>query len=124
MRPYSADDADHFQGRGVEIEELLGRLRAGEREICVIGPSSGKSSLVTAGLLQERFEAAHGEGRRSVLLLDESHDLPSPRIRSPVIAGSAHWLPSRCDKRQLLPPPCNEPPDSLPTSVQHNTCPV
>jgi hypothetical protein len=37
MRPYSADDADHFQGRGVEIEELLGRLWAGEREIYVSG---------------------------------------------------------------------------------------
>jgi WD40 repeat protein len=52
MRSYSADDSDHFYGRGVEIDELLGRLRAGEREIYVIGPSgSGKSSLVAAGVL-------------------------------------------------------------------------
>ncbi len=52
MRPYSADDADNFHGRGAEIDELLGRLRAGEREIYVIGPSgSGKSSLVAAGAL-------------------------------------------------------------------------
>ena len=47
MRPYTADDADHFHGRGAEIDELIGRLRAGERELCVLGPSgSGKSSLV------------------------------------------------------------------------------
>src|SRR5262249_10890674 len=52
MRPYSPDDADHFHGRGAEIDELIGRLRAGEREIYVIGPSgSGKSSLVAAGVL-------------------------------------------------------------------------
>jgi hypothetical protein len=52
MRPYAADDADHFHGRDTEIDDLLGRLRAGEREIYVIGPSgSGKSSLVRAGLL-------------------------------------------------------------------------
>lgn len=52
MRPYAADDADHFHGRDKEIEDLLARLRAGEREIYVIGPSgSGKSSLVRAGIL-------------------------------------------------------------------------
>jgi hypothetical protein len=52
MRPYTADDAASFHGREAEIEELIGRLRAGEREIYVIGPSgSGKSSLVAAGVL-------------------------------------------------------------------------
>jgi hypothetical protein len=52
MQPYTADDAASFHGRDNEIGELLGRLRAGEREIYVIGPSgSGKSSLVTAGVL-------------------------------------------------------------------------
>lgn len=34
MRPYSADDAAHFHGRDVEVEELRGKLDAGEREIC------------------------------------------------------------------------------------------
>src|SRR3954470_2575847 len=49
MRPYTADDADRFHGRDEEIQELLGRLRMGEREIYLIGPSgSGKSSLVAA----------------------------------------------------------------------------
>jgi conflict system STAND superfamily ATPase/CHAT domain-containing protein len=52
MRPYTADEAGGFHGRDAEITELVGRLRAGEREIFVIGPSgSGKSSLVTAGVL-------------------------------------------------------------------------
>src|ERR1041384_7484668 len=37
MRPYTADDAKAFHGRAAEIDELLGRLRAGEREIYVIG---------------------------------------------------------------------------------------
>jgi ABC-type lipoprotein export system ATPase subunit len=52
MRPFAADDADRFHGRDAEITELISRLRAGERETFVIGPSgSGKSSLVTAGVL-------------------------------------------------------------------------
>src|SRR4029079_8583635 len=50
MRPYTADDADHFHGRGAEIDELIGRLRAGERELCSLGASgSGESSLAAAG---------------------------------------------------------------------------
>jgi hypothetical protein len=64
MRPYSADDADRFHGRDAEIDELLGRLRAGEREFLVIGPSgSGKSSLVTAGVLPRLARGAAGLGR-------------------------------------------------------------
>jgi len=52
MRSYAADDAKSFHGRDAEIQDLLGRLRVGEREIYVIGPSgSGKSSLVAAGVL-------------------------------------------------------------------------
>ena len=63
MRPYSADDADHFHGRGAEIDELIGRLRAGEREIYVIGPSgSGKSSLVAAGVLPRLARGVAGLG--------------------------------------------------------------
>ncbi|HEX3758766.1 MAG TPA: CHAT domain-containing protein, partial [Kofleriaceae bacterium] len=46
MRPFAADDANSFHGRDAEIAELIVQLRAGEREIFVIGPSgSGKSSL-------------------------------------------------------------------------------
>jgi hypothetical protein len=63
MRPYSADDADHFHGRGAEIGKLIGRLRAGEREIYVIGPSgSGKSSLVSAGVLPKLARGVAGLG--------------------------------------------------------------
>src|SRR5579859_2056045 len=51
MRPFTAADAPDFYGRAAEVQELLGRLRH-ERLLLVIGPSgSGKSSLVTAGLL-------------------------------------------------------------------------
>ncbi len=64
MRPYAADDAGGFHGRDAEIEEVLGRLRAGEREIYVIGPSgSGKSSLVRAGVLPRLARGAAGLGR-------------------------------------------------------------
>lgn len=58
MRPFGADDAGDFHGREAEITELIGRLRAGQREIFVIGPSgSGKSSLVAAGVLRARSSA-------------------------------------------------------------------
>ncbi|TMQ25773.1 MAG: hypothetical protein E6J90_05360 [Deltaproteobacteria bacterium] len=63
MRPYTADDADRFHGRGEEINELIGRLRAGERELCVLGPSgSGKSSLVAAGVLPQLARGVTGLG--------------------------------------------------------------
>ena len=52
MQPFTEHDASRFFGRDSEIEDLVGRLDRGEREIYVIGPSgSGKSSLVQAGLL-------------------------------------------------------------------------
>jgi WD40 repeat protein len=63
MRPFAADDARSFHGRDTEIAELIGRLRAGEREIFVIGPSgSGKSSLVTAGVLPRLARGVAGLG--------------------------------------------------------------
>jgi WD40 repeat protein len=63
MRPYEADDAANFHGRDAEIDEVVGRLRAGEREIFVIGPSgSGKSSLVLAGVLPRLARGAAGLG--------------------------------------------------------------
>jgi hypothetical protein len=52
MRAYSADIAVYFHGRESEVDGILGRLRACERELYIIGPSgSGKSSLVAAGVL-------------------------------------------------------------------------
>ena len=63
MRPFTADDAGRFHGREAEIAELIGRLRAGQREIFVIGPSgSGKSSLVAAGLLPRLARGLSGFG--------------------------------------------------------------
>ncbi|HEX7837192.1 MAG TPA: CHAT domain-containing protein, partial [Kofleriaceae bacterium] len=63
MRPYTADDAQGFHGRDAEIDELIGRLRAGEREIYVIGPSgSGTSSLVAAGVLPRLARGVTGLG--------------------------------------------------------------
>lgn len=63
MRPYTADEAARFHGRDTEIDELICRLRAGEREIYVIGPSgSGKSSLVTAGVLPKLARGVAGLG--------------------------------------------------------------
>jgi hypothetical protein len=63
MRPYSAITAAYFHGREAEIAEMLGRLRAGEREIYVIGPSgSGKSSLVAAGVLPRLADGVPGLG--------------------------------------------------------------
>jgi WD40 repeat protein len=52
MRAFTTNEASRFFGRDKELEDLVGRLDRGEREIYVIGPSgSGKSSLVQAGLL-------------------------------------------------------------------------
>jgi hypothetical protein len=63
MRPYTTDEAAGFHGREAEIDELIGRLRAGEHEICVIGPSgSGKSSLVSAGVLPRLARGVVGLG--------------------------------------------------------------
>ena len=64
MRPYTAANATCFHGRDREIAEIFGRLRAGEREIYVVGPSgSGKSSLVAAGLLPRLTGGVPGLGQ-------------------------------------------------------------
>lgn len=81
MRPYSADDADHFHGRGAEIDELVGRLRVGEREIYVIGPSGcGKSSLVAAGLLPRLVHGVTGLGSFVVRSMRPG-ERPASRLR-------------------------------------------
>jgi hypothetical protein len=80
MRPYNANDAGGFHGRDSEIAELIGRLRAGEREIFVIGPSgSGKSSLVTAGVLPRLARGVTGLGRFVVRELRPSEQ-PAARL--------------------------------------------
>jgi hypothetical protein len=51
-RPFTEADATRFHGRRRELDNILARLRAGEREVYVVGPlGSGKSSLVAAGLI-------------------------------------------------------------------------
>ena len=62
IRPFTTDNAAQFFGREDEVADLVRRLRAGQREVYVIGPSgSGKSSLVAAGLVpQLRKDAASG----------------------------------------------------------------
>jgi WD40 repeat protein len=60
MRPFRDDESACFHGRAAEIAEVLGRIEAGDRELYVIGASgSGKSSLLTAGVLP-RLGAAAG----------------------------------------------------------------
>jgi hypothetical protein len=79
MRPYNADDAGGFHGRDTEIAELIGRLRAGEREIFVIGPSgSGKSSLVTAGILPRLARGVTGLG---MFVVRELRPSEQPAVR-------------------------------------------
>jgi WD40 repeat protein len=54
MRPFTLEEQAHFYGREREVQNLRQRLHCGEREIYVIGPSgSGKSSLITAGVLPQ-----------------------------------------------------------------------
>jgi len=63
MRPFTVDDVASFYGRDAQIDDLIDRLRAGEREIYVIGPSgSGKSSLVAAGVLPRLARGVAGLG--------------------------------------------------------------
>lgn len=52
MRPFTGEDGALFFGREAQVDEIVYRLRHGERELYVIGPSgSGKSSLLAAGLV-------------------------------------------------------------------------
>jgi WD40 repeat protein len=80
MRPYTAEHAASFHGREPEIDEIVDRLRAGEREIYVIGPSgSGKSSLVTAGVLPRLARGVSGLGDL-VLRSLQPGDRPTERL--------------------------------------------
>jgi hypothetical protein len=80
MRSYAADDAAHFHGRDAEIGKLIGRLRAGKREIYVIGPSgAGKSSLVAAGVLPRLARGMTGLGPFVVRTMRPGED-PAARL--------------------------------------------
>jgi WD40 repeat protein/energy-coupling factor transporter ATP-binding protein EcfA2 len=59
MVPFRTEDARFFHGREDEIQSLLAQIRH-HRFLLVIGPSgSGKSSLVTAGLLPRLDDPKH-----------------------------------------------------------------
>ena len=61
MRPFTEDDVGRFFGREIELDAIVYRLRQGEREIYVIGPSgSGKSSLIAAGLAPRLTKGVEG----------------------------------------------------------------
>jgi hypothetical protein len=80
MRPFTVDDAASFHGRDTQIDDLIDRLRAGEREIYVIGPSgSGKSSLVAAGVLPRLARKVSGLGPSVVRILRPG-DQPVARL--------------------------------------------
>jgi hypothetical protein len=61
MHPFSVRDAGRFFGRDAELDDIVRRLRGGEREIYVIGGSgSGKSSLIAAGLVPRLLRGVDG----------------------------------------------------------------
>lgn len=64
MRPFAAEEEERFFGREREIEHVVQLLRAGERELYVVGPSaSGKSSLIAAGVLPRLRRGVQGCSR-------------------------------------------------------------
>jgi hypothetical protein len=42
LRPFSSDNAKLFFGRRAEVEALVARLRAGERELYIVGASGSR----------------------------------------------------------------------------------
>ena len=83
MVPFRREDAPYFFGRDREIEEILQRLRH-QRFLVVIGPSgSGKSSLLSAGVLPQLDQSGEWTIRetRPSRLASVVDDLPSPSRR-------------------------------------------
>ncbi|TMQ10027.1 MAG: TIR domain-containing protein [Deltaproteobacteria bacterium] len=81
MRPFAEQDANWFFGRDQEIDDLIGRIDRGEREIYVIGPSgSGKSSLVQAGLLPVLDAGSSRLQRSFVVRAMRPGERPSDRL--------------------------------------------
>jgi hypothetical protein len=104
MRPYSADDAASFHGRDAEINELLSRLRTGEREIYVIGPSgSGKSSMVKAGVLPRLSRGVAGLGTFVVRDLRPGEQ-PAARLAQALDASPGQPLDATDRIAELLAP--------------------
>lgn len=81
MRPFAAHEASGCFGRDKEINDLIGRLDRGEREIYVIGPSgAGKSSLVQAGLLHALDTGSSRLGRSFAVCAMRPGDRPTDQL--------------------------------------------
>jgi hypothetical protein len=91
LRPFTADDAPIFFGRGREIDGLVGQLSdSANRFLAVVGASgSGKSSLVAAGLLPSLQENAV-PGSRDWLWASFK---PGERDENPFAAIAAKLMP-------------------------------
>lgn len=62
---FETADAGRFHGWRDEVEDLLGLLRRGDRDLFVIGPSGcGKSSLVMAGMVPRLASSPDSAGGR------------------------------------------------------------
>jgi WD40 repeat protein len=90
MLPFGTGDARFFHGREAEVADLLRRLRY-QRFLLVVGPSgSGKSSLVSAGLVPELIRK---DGDRWLVRPMRPGGAPS-RVLAAVLGG---WPSSRPD---------------------------
>lgn len=92
LLPFAANDAGHFFGREDEVAELVTRLRY-HHFLMIIGPSgSGKSSLVSAGLLPalQKSQSEYWNVRTLrpgsaplAALTEATRDLPDEEILQP-----------------------------------------
>lgn len=81
LQPFSRDNSEVFFGRNTESEELAERLRSGQRELYVVGPSgSGKSSLVRAGLIPLLERSPERGPPRFLILLGRPGELPLTQL--------------------------------------------
>ncbi|GIE78440.1 hypothetical protein Aph02nite_43900 [Actinoplanes philippinensis] len=79
LAPFQTDDADHFFGRGLLVDDLVRRVSQ-RRLVVVFGPSGvGKSSLVRAGLMASMPEPA-------VLIVPGEHPLTDLALQLAVLA--------------------------------------
>jgi hypothetical protein len=105
MRPFAAHEASGFFGRDKEINDLIGRLDRGEREIYVIGPSgAGKSSLVQAGLLHALDTGSSRLGRSFAVCAMRPGDRPTDQLAR-ALAGDVATVSAIIDSFVARHPP-------------------
>lgn len=98
LRSLAREDAGRLFGRARELQDIMGRVLTGEREIYLIGPSgSGKSSLVSAGVLP-RLAGGVGEVKGIVARQFRPGDAPVSRLceafqEDPSVTASGASLP-------------------------------